>query len=143
MYPDYSIIRWISFILIFFILPVLAFATLMSFTKQTKLSTGITALSILIVGPTFGLFQDYREKAELDKYGVWTKSVVIDRKHSVQRGGGSSHWVIKCRYEANAGAYETLYHDDIDNLHPIGDTIKIIYSSQLPKIYSLDYEWKK
>src|ERR1700733_8557706 len=100
MYPNYSLIGWISLILIFFILPILVFSTLISFTKQIKLSTGIAAASILIVGPTFGLFQEYREKVELDKYGVWTKSVVIDRKHSVQKGG-SWHWVIKCRYEAN------------------------------------------
>jgi hypothetical protein len=106
-------------------------------------STGVAAVTILIVGPTFGMFQDYREKIELDKYGVWTKSVVINRKHSVQKGGGSSHYVIKCRYKVNTEAYETLYHDDIDNVHPVGDTIKIIYSSQFPKIYALDYEWKK
>jgi hypothetical protein len=142
MYPDFYIIRWIPFILIFFIFPILVFVTLTAFTGRIKLATGIAAASILIAGPTFELFQDYREKVELDNYGVWTKSVVIDKKHSVQKAG-PRYWLLKCKYEVNGKNYETLYHDDMDNLHPVGDTIKIIYSSQFPKIYALGNEWKK
>lgn len=106
------------------------------------MSTAFAFLSVLIVGPTFGLFQDYREKKELDKYGVWTKSVVINRKHSVTKGS-SWHWLLKCKYEVNGKNYETLYHDDFNNFYAIGDTIKIIYSSQFPKIYAFSNEWKK
>jgi len=143
MYPDHSIVRWLSFILIIFILPILEFATLVSFTGRLDLSIGIAAISIIIVGFTFDMFQDYREKAELNKYGVWTKSIVVDRKRSISKGSSWNHWLIKCRYVANDRTYETLYHDDLYNLHPIGDTIKIIYSSQFSKIYALASEWKR
>jgi hypothetical protein len=43
----------------------------------------------------------------------------------------------------NGHIYETLYHDDLKNIHPTGDTIRLIYSSQFPKIYTLEYEWNK
>jgi hypothetical protein len=141
-YSDYNIIRWTPFILIFFILSISVFATLILFTNQMKLSIGITAVTILIVGPTFGLFQSYKEKLELQKYGVWTKSVVIDKKHNTQKGSGPQDYLIKCRYTISGINHETLYHNDINNSHLIGDTIRIIYSSQFPKIYALDYEWK-
>ncbi len=107
------------------------------------LSTGVAAITLLIVGPTFGLFQNYREKIELGKYGVWTKSVVIDRKHNIQKGSGPEDYLIKCRYTLSGVDHETLFHNDINNSHLIGDTIMIIYSRKFPKIYALDYEWKK
>lgn len=141
MYPDHLIIGWIIFLFICFIVPLLVFTTLISFTKLVKPSTAFAFLSVLIVGPTFGLFQGHREKLELNKNGVWANSIVVDRKHSKSKREGSWHWMIKCKYEANKHVYETAYHDDIKNIRPIGDTIKIIYSSQFPKIYSLEYEW--
>jgi hypothetical protein len=116
---------------------------LIAFTKRSRLSTVLAVVSIGIVGPTFGLLQDQREKVELKKYGVWGNSVVIDRKKMRSGGSGVPSWTIKCRYKVNNNVYETLYHDDDDNLHPIGDTVKIIYSSGFPKIYALGYEWHK
>ena len=104
---------------------------------------GLTAVTVLIVGPTFGLFQSYKERLELQKYGVWTKSVVIDKKHNTQKVPSSQDYLIKCRYRIIGINYETLYHNDINNSHLIGDTIRIIYSKQFPKIYALDYELKK
>ena len=106
------------------------------------MSIALAIGSVLLVGPTFGFFQGYREKLELQKYGVWTKSVVVDRKHSVVRHG-SWNWLLKSKYEAGGKAYETHYHDDIDNIHPMGDTIMIIYSSRFPKIYTFRNEWEK
>lgn len=142
-YSDYTIIRWMPFILIFFVLSISVFVTLILFTNQMKLSIGLTAVMVLIVGPTFGLFQGYKEGLELQKYGIWTKSVVIDRKHNTQKGPSSQNYLIKCRYTIIGVNYETLYHNDINNSYLIGDTIRIIYSKQFPKIYALDYEWKE
>ena len=142
IYPDYKIIGWLQFVLILFIVPLFVFTTLVSFTKLVKLSAGIAAVTTLTVGLTFGLLQSYREKLELNRYGVWTKAIVIARKHPGNRNSNAK-WMIKCSYVANNHTYETLYHDDINDVHPMGDTIKIIYSSQFPKIYALDYEWKR
>jgi len=140
LYPEYSIISWIQPFLILLILPLLVFTTLLSFTKRVKLSTVNAALSVGIVGPTFEVLKDYREKVELTKNGVWVNSIVVDRKKTGNRG---LYWTIKCKYELNGRAYETLYHDDLSNLHPIGDTIRLIYSSEYPKIYALGSEWNK
>lgn len=108
-----------------------------------NLSIGVTAVTILVVGPTFGLYKNYKEKVELRQYGIWTKSVVIDRKHNTQKGSQPQDYLIKCRYTLNGVDHETLYHNDINNAHPVGDTVRLIYSSKFPKIYALDYEWKK
>jgi hypothetical protein len=143
IYSDYFIIRFTPFIMIFFILSILVFATLILFTRQYKLSIGVTAVTILIVGPTFGLYQNYNEKVELQRYGVWTKSVIIDRKHNTQKGSRPQDYLIKCRYTLNGVEHVTMYHNDITNMHNVGDTVRLIYSSKFPKIYALDYEWKK
>ncbi|WP_146166496.1 hypothetical protein ABZR88_19640 [Mucilaginibacter yixingensis] len=79
---------------------------------------------------------------ELKKYGTWTNAIVINRKQVSEHGGGFQHWAIACKYVVNNRTYETKFHDDELNIHPIGDTIKIIYSSKFPKIYSLSDEWK-
>ncbi|MGZ3763539.1 MAG: hypothetical protein ACXVA2_02695 [Mucilaginibacter sp.] len=141
MYSDYMMVRLIQPLFILFIIPLFAFTALVLFTKKGKLSIAVACISVFVVGPTFERFQDHREKVELQKNGVWGKSIVVDRKRSTTKGSRS--WVIKCKYEANDHSYETLYHDDINYLHPIGDTIKIIYSRQFPEIYALGYEWGK
>lgn len=142
-YPDYYVVRGIIPIIILLIIPLLVSATVWTITYKWNLSVGIAAAIVLIVGPTFGLFQGYREKMELKQYGIWTNAIVVNRKEISEHGGGTFHWGIKCRYVVNNRDYETLYHDDLQNIHPIGDTIKIIYSSKFPKIYSLSYEWKE
>ncbi len=142
MYPDYPIIGWIVFSIIFLIIPLLIFVTLYSFTRKGYLSIAVAAGSVLIVGPTFGLFQGHRETVELNQFGKWTNSIVIERKKIYQRGSGDGHWGIMCKFKANSRDYETAFHDDLNNLHPMGDTVRIIYSSRFPKIYALEYEWK-
>ncbi|AOM80200.1 hypothetical protein [Pedobacter steynii] len=89
-----------------------------------------------------GLFQGYREKIELEKFGVWTTSIVVDRKY-VKNRHNPGEWLIKCSYQATHQSYETAYHTDSKPAHPVGKKIRIIYSSQYPKIYTLDYEWKR
>ena len=71
-YPKYKILDWILLILILILLPYLVFKTLESInykTYPTKL-IGICALSILIVGPTVGIFQNYRKEKELNEKGM-------------------------------------------------------------------------
>ncbi len=133
MYPDHKIVGWSIFIIIFLVIPVLVFVSLKKF--NLRFSGRIAMLSVLVVGPTFGLFQGYREKIELEKNGIWSKAIVIDRK-SRKRS-----WTMKCQFKVGNELYETLYHDD--NHHSIGDTLGIIYSKKFPKIHALDYEWKR
>jgi len=142
MYPDYPIIGWTVFVIIIFIIPISALVTLWIFTHKKHLSACLAVAMPIIIGPTFELVQDHREKLELKKYGTWANAIVVDKKQISKHGGGFQHWAIACRYIVNNRAYETKFHDDLLNIHPIGDTIKIIYSSKFPRIYSLASEWK-
>lgn len=135
MYSYYPLIGWLVFVFIFFFIPALIFINLAMFTDLKKMNVALTFASPLIIGPTFGLFQSYREKLELDKNGRSTKAVVIDRKYST--GRGSRHWLIKCRYSINSKNYETGYNDDLENTYQVGDIISLMYSSDFPEIYAL------
>lgn len=140
MYPNYSPIGWITFVIIFFIIPPLLFIVLKAFTKHSQMSTALAIGSVLIVGPTFGLFQEYRERLELQKFGVWTKAVVIEHKFRRDRTG--KRWTVKFQYIVDQTVYQTNYHDDRQNEFLRGDKIDIIYSKSFPKIYGLGHEWK-
>jgi len=91
-YPDHYWVSWIVPFVIFFVLPLSLFITLILFTKRYNLSIGIAAASVLFVGVSHGLLQDQQEKTELIKYGKWTKAIVIDRKHIPEHSGGGWHW---------------------------------------------------
>jgi hypothetical protein len=126
---------WIALPLIFFVISALIIMTFNLF-KLARYGILLGLVSVLIVGPTSGLFIDYRTRQELKKNGIWTKSVVIDRDYS------KHNWRIKCRYKANDKWYETYYYNDEDS-RMVGDTLNVIYSKKFPGIHYVDYEWKK
>lgn len=135
LYPKYKYIDWIVGILIFIILPYLVIKTLESInykTYRTKL-IGICALSVLIVGPTFGIFQKYREEIELKESGKITQCYVIDRKKS------KNDWLINCKYIVNNSEYVTYYETDEENTTKIGDTLKITYNEEYPRMYKIEF----
>ena len=139
---EYFIIRFIPFIVIFLIIPVFELIALVLFTKRFTLSFGIAVVSIFVIGFTSGLYQEHLEKVELNQYGIWTKSVVTNNKPVAQKGGGRA-WLIMCRYKANGQVFNTFYHTNANDKYKVGDTIRLIYSSKDPKIYTLEFEWKK
>ena len=139
LYPKYKYIDWTVGILIFIILPYIVIKVLDSInykTYPTKLF-GICALSILIVGPTFGIFQKYREKKELAEKGKITECLVIDRKKS------KNNWLINCKYNVDKLEYITYYHTDEENTSSIGDTLKIRYNKEYPRMYKIEFQSKK
>jgi hypothetical protein len=130
---------WTVFCLIFFLLPYLVFKKFETYAINKKLPTLFAACSILIVGPTFGLFHQFTEVRELKKDGVWTQAIVIDEKKSDSKG--YKGWLIKLSFTAKDGKHETVYENDEKNKYAIGDTVKIIYLADFPKIYELAYQW--
>lgn len=135
-YPKYKILDWILLILILILLPYLVFKTLESInykTYPTKL-IGICALSILIVGPTVGIFQNYRKEKELNEKGKITECYVFDKKKS------KNDWLINCKYVVNNSEYITYYETDEKNTSKIGDTLKIIYNKEFPRMYKIVFE---
>lgn len=141
MYPDLKYLSWIIFLLIFGLLPFLVSKTIGAFLPKTPWRIIGAFLSVLLIGPSFGLYHHYKEIKELEYKGLWTKCVVIDKKY-IGGSKGNKGWFIKCTYKSGDSVFETNFKKDKKNQYSIGDTIDLIYSIDFPKIYSLEYEWK-
>jgi hypothetical protein len=140
LYPDYRILSWLLYGLIFGLGPYLIFKTVDTLdikTNKGQWRIGLAFLTPLILGPSFGLFHQYRENKELNKIGVWTTAIVVDVKPTKRKN------LIKCKYKVEGRTLETDYKTDWDDKYIVGDTIKIIYSADFPKIYELEYDWNK
>ena len=96
----------------------------------------VAAATCLIVGPSFGLYQQHNERIELEKNGRWTKGIVVDAKTRKHK------WKIKVSYTVAKKTFETTYQNEESKTFYVGDSIRVIYSSDLPKIYRLEYDWK-
>src|ERR1700761_5905025 len=79
----YSRNTTIYFLSMFIVSPLMAFLTVTAFTGQKGVGIGVALLSLVIVGLSSSLIGQYRQKAELREFGVWTKAVVIGRNSSV------------------------------------------------------------
>lgn len=134
-YPKYKYLVWFVFILIFGVLPYFIYNIIK--TSNQNFSSikvkGICALSILIVGPTFAIFQNYRENEAFRINGKVTECIVVDRKKS------KNDWLINCKYHVNNSEYITFYHTDEKDSYRIGDTLKLIYNEEFPRMYKIDF----
>jgi hypothetical protein len=134
-YPKYKYLVWFIFILIFGVLPYFVY-NLIKTSNQSFSSIkvkGICALSILIVGPTYAIFQNYRENEALKINGKVTECIVIDRKNS------KNDWLINCKYLVNNSEFMTYYHTDEKDVYRIGDTLKLTYNAEFPRMYKIDF----
>ncbi|WP_291090341.1 DUF3592 domain-containing protein [Flavobacterium sp. BFFFF1] len=135
IYPKYKPLIWIVFALIFVALPFLVFKTV-NVIKQNLSSgkiIGICALSILIIGPTSAIFQKYRENEVLNLKGRIVNGYVFDRKKS------KNDWLINCKYVVNGEEYTTYYNTDEENKYRIGDTVKLTYNKEFPRMYRIEF----
>ena len=134
-YPKYKWMVWIMFILIFGVLPFLIYKTIKASNlkfNEIKIR-GLCALSILLVGPTFALFQDYREDETLKTNGLITDCLVVSRKKS------KDDWLICCKYIVKNDEFLTFFHIDEENEYKVGDTIKLVYNKDFPRMYKIDF----
>ena len=134
-YPKYKYLSWIIFLLIFGVLPYLIYKVIETSNRNyhsTKVF-GLCALSILIVAPTSAIVQNYRENEELKINGKVTDCIVIDRKSS------KNDWLINCKYHAENSKFITYYHTDEENKYRIGDTIKLNYNKEFPRMYKIKF----
>lgn len=134
-YPKYKYLVWFVFILIFGVLPYFVFKVIK--TSNLNYSSikvkGICALSILIVGPTSALFQNYRENEALRINGKVTECIVVDKKKL------KNDWLINCKYNVQNSEFMTYYHTDEKDIYRIGDTLKLIYNEEFPRMYKIDF----
>lgn len=134
-YPKYKYLSWIIALLIFGVLPYLVYKIIKTSNRNynsTKVF-GLCALSILIVGPTSAIVQNYRENIELKVNGKVTECIVIDRKSS------KNDWLINCKYQVKNIEFITYYHTDEKNKYRIGDTIQLIYNKEFPRMYKIKF----
>jgi len=134
-YPKYKYLVWFVFIIIFVVLPYLVYKVIK--TSSQNFSSikvkGICALSILIVGPTSAIFQNYRENEALRINGKVTECIVVDGKKS------KNDWLINCKYHVKNSEFMTFYHTDEKDNYRIGDTLKLIYNKEFPRMYKIDF----
>ena len=134
-YPKYKYLVWVVFLLIFVVLPYLVYKIIK--TSKRNFSSikvnGLCALSILIVGPTYAIFQNYRENGELKVNGKINVCIVIDRKPS------KNEWLINCKYQVENTEFITYYHTDEKNKYRIGDTMKLVYNRKFPRMYKIEF----
>ena len=134
-------IRWMPFILIFIIQPLVLYYLLKSDTITRNTTIGLCALSVFIVGLPFGFYLNYSEKKDLEQKGETTKGVIYRKWHS---SGKNSEWLIRCRFQVNGTSYSTFSEKDKNNVFKVGDTLTIIYINDFPqkcKIKELQENW--
>lgn len=134
-YPKYKYLVWFVFLLIFGILPLFIY-NIVKTSNQNFSSIkvkGICALSILIVGPTYGIFQNYRENEALRTNGKVTECIVFNKKKS------KNEWLLNCKYYVNNSEFITYYETDEKDKYRIGDTLKLIYNEEFPRMYKIEF----
>ena len=135
MYSDMEWIRWICMLGVIFVqIPLCLFNVLRTFSGSW--AKGISMLSILINGPTFGIYHQIREFKELRNDGLWTTGIVIDKKYINKRG--PDYWAVKLEYSVDSVRYITSWTEDEKNKIEKGETLDIIYLDGFPKIYRVN-----
>ena len=125
-----GITKWIPFILIFFGQTFILYKILSSFNVSDKNKQLIIALSVLVLGPTFGIYLGKMEKSALREHGVETKGVVYKKWYNYGKNGG---WLFRCNFKADAKTYSTFSETDRYNTYKIGDTLTILYNGNFPQ----------
>ncbi|MFN6377782.1 MAG: hypothetical protein ACK4WD_00800 [Flavobacteriales bacterium] len=125
-----EVIRWTPFVLIIFVQPFLLYLLLKSFNVKPKYLVRICALSVLVIGPAFGLYIGYQEEKDLRENGQTVKGVVYKKWYST---GKYSEWLLRCQYEVDGVVYSTFSETDRDNKYEIGDTLTILYVNNFPQ----------
>ena len=133
-----DVIRWTPFILIFIVQTFLLYRLLQSFKIMQKHLLGICALSVLVIGPSFGFYLGYKDERDFQQNGEETKGIVYKKWYKY---GKNSEWLLRCQYEVDGVIYSTFSETDEENRYQVGDTLTVIYIKNYPpkcKIKELD-----
>ena len=130
LYAKSGIGRIVPFILIFGGIPFSIYKTLLVFYNK-KSASNLAALSILILGPAFGLWSKYISETDFKKYGKITYGTVVERKWTSLNNRG--RWTITAEFEYNSKKYITFTKDDNDSKYRIHDQICVRFSTRNPE----------
>lgn len=133
-----EVTSWTPFILIFFVQTFLLYQLLKSFNLAPNYRVGVSALSVLIIGPSFGLYLGNKEEKEFRENGETVKGIVYRKWYKT---GKNSEWLLRCQYVVDGVTYSTFSKTDKNNKYRGGDTLTVIYIDNFPqksKIKELD-----
>ncbi len=125
-----DIIGWTPFILIFILQTYLLYQLLKSFNVVPKYLLGICALSVLIIGPSFGYYLGYQEEKDYQQRGETTKGIVYKKWY---KSGKNSEWLLRYHYLVDGVTYSTFSETDKDHKYKIGDALTVIYVNDFPQ----------
>jgi hypothetical protein len=130
LYAKSGIGRILPVVLIFGGIPFTIYKTLLFFLDK-KNATKYAALSILILGPGFGIWSKYLSENDFKNYGKVTYGKVIERDWTSVNNRG--RWTITAEFEFNSKKYLTFSKDDNDNKFRLNDKIRIRFSTRNPE----------
>jgi hypothetical protein len=131
-------VRWAPFILILIVQPFLLYHLLKSFRVSYKYLFAVCALSVLVIGPSFGYYLGYQESKDFQRSGQTVKGVVYKKWYTT---GRNKEWLVRCQYEVEGVSYSTFSETDKENKYRVGDSLTVIYMDNFPqkcKIQELD-----
>lgn len=118
-------------VLIFFGIPFSLYQFLRTFAiTRSVLLTTVVPLSILVLGPGFGLWANYVSENDLEEYGEWTSGTVIRKEWSSQRPRG---WLITGEFAFRNKKYQTFSRLEDGKIYRIGDPVQVHFSTRNPE----------
>jgi hypothetical protein len=137
LYAHEGFLRWPPFILIFLVIPVLLFRVILQFASifgsKLYLILAIPIASVLVLGPSYGVYTGYLSHKDLLENGIKTKGIIIEKFRQLSRRGIQNDWLIKCEFKVDSLKFSTFSEHDKYNMYKPGDTITIIYSKKNPQ----------
>ncbi len=135
LYATTGFLKWLPFVLIFIVIPVLLFRTLLGFTSifgsKIWLILAIPLASILILGPSFGIYTDHYKNTDLLENGTKTKGIIAKKWYSIAKS--YKGYYIQCEFKVDSLKFLTFSKKDENNIYKIGDTMTILYSKKNPQ----------
>lgn len=130
LYAKSGIARIVPFILIFGGIPFSIYKTLL-LLLDNKRASKFAALSILILGPGFGLWSKFLSENDFKNYGKVTYGIVTEREWT--RVNNRGRWTITAEFKYNSKKFRTFSKDDNENRFRLKDKIQIRFSTRNPE----------
>ena len=91
----------------------------------------------MILALTSAFLNDYRKEKALSENGQFTECFVISREQEID---DHRYYYIQCEYFVDGRRYTTSSHDEEYIEYKIGDTLKLKYNKEFPKMYEIYLE---
>ena len=129
LYSKYILVQLILVSSILFVVPYFIYKTGVDFKLKKKTAQTIALFSVLIIGPSFGLWGMYISERDLTEHKGSTKGVVINSWPNYKNS--HTEWLFKAEFTVDKKKYQTFSQQGYRNLK-VGDTVEVIYSTKNP-----------